>query len=436
MTKISMTSRWRAACVLPLALAWTFAAVPSRAQDATVPYANQGQNQNMASLSQAQIQQLVAPIALYPDSLLTQVLMASTYPLEVVEAARWSHDNPGVSGQGLESAMQGQSWDPSIKALTAVPQTLVMMSDKIDWTEQLGDAFLSQQQDVLDAVQKLRAEAQAAGNLQSTPQQVVTTAPAPTGTVVSDVQRPIVIEPVNPNVYYVPVYNPAVVYGGWEYPAYPPFYWSPPGFVASNVVSFAAGVAVGAAIWGGCDWWNHNVFINVNRYNVFNRTDITNNIWIHNPAHRGNVPYHNPALATRFGRANEMDAREAFRGRVDGGHDDMFRNDDGGHADALRRTEGGAETTGLSRDRVDGPHADPLRRTDIDTSRAAERNVPEMPNRLDADLKRDGGDREMNHMELPRGRPFGGGGEGMREPRMPPVRADGDGRDHMNFRRR
>lgn len=436
MTKISMTSRWRAACVLPLALAWTFAAMPSRAQDVTVPYANQGQNQNMASLSQAQIQQLVAPIALYPDSLLTQVLMASTYPLEVVEAARWSHDNPGVSGQGLESAMQGQSWDPSIKALTAVPQTLAMMSDKIDWAEQLGDAFLAQQQDVLDAVQRLRAEAQAAGNLQSTPQQVVTTAPAPTGTVVSDVQRPIVIEPVNPNVYYVPVYNPAVVYGGWEYPAYPPFYWSPPGFVASNVVSFAAGVAAGAAIWGGCDWWNHNVFINVNRYNVFNRTDITNNIWIHNPAHRGNIPYHNPALATRFGRANQMDAREAFRGRVDGGHDDMFRNDDSGHADALRRTEGGADTTGLSRDRVDAPHADPLKRTDIDTSRAAERNVPEMPNRLDADLKRDGGDREMNHMELPRGRPFGGGGEGMREPRMPPVRAGGDGLGHTDFRRR
>ena len=98
-------------------------------------------------------------------------------------------------------------------------------------------------------------------------------------------QQPIVIEPVNPDVYYVPVYNPAVVYGAWGYPDYPPFYWSPPGFVASNIVSFAAGVAVGAAIWGGCDWWHNNVIINVNRYNVFNRTDIniTNNIWVHNP---------------------------------------------------------------------------------------------------------------------------------------------------------
>ena len=161
-----------------------------------------------------------------------------------------------------------QSWDPSVKALTAVPQTLQMMSDKLDWTQQLGDAFLAQQQDVLDAVQKLRAEAQAAGNLQSTPQQVVTTAPAPAGCRNRGVRQPIVIEPVNPDVYYVPVYNPAVAYGAWDYPAYPPFYWSPPGFVASNVVSFAAGVAVGAAIWGGCNWWHHNVIINVNRYNV------------------------------------------------------------------------------------------------------------------------------------------------------------------------
>src|SRR5262249_800207 len=105
----------------------------------------------------AQLDQLVAPIALYPDALLSQVLMASTYPLEVVEAAGWSGDNAGVKGQALQDAMQKQSWDPSVKALTAVPQTLQMMSDKIDWTQQLGDAFLAQQQDVLDAVQRLRA---------------------------------------------------------------------------------------------------------------------------------------------------------------------------------------------------------------------------------------------------------------------------------------
>ena len=170
-------------CSAAFVLALGFAAVPARAQDATATTQAQPQYQAPSDqqLSEGQLDQLVAPIALYPDPLLTQVLMASTYPLEVVEAARWSHDNPGVTGNALQDAMQAQSWDPSVKALTAVPQTLQMMSDKLDWTQQLGDAFLAQQQDVMDAVQTLRAEAQAAGNLQSTAQQRVTTAPAPAG---------------------------------------------------------------------------------------------------------------------------------------------------------------------------------------------------------------------------------------------------------------
>src|ERR1700759_229769 len=170
-------------CTAAFALALGLAAAPARAQDATAATQVQTQSQTPSDqkLSEGQLEQLVAPIALYPDPLLTQVLMASTYPLEVVEAARWSHDNTGVTGQALQTAMQAQSWDPSIKALTAVPQTLQMMNDKLDWTQQLGDAFLAQQQSVLDAVQTLRAEAQAAGNLQSTPQQVVTTAPPPAG---------------------------------------------------------------------------------------------------------------------------------------------------------------------------------------------------------------------------------------------------------------
>jgi hypothetical protein len=308
-------------------LAWGLATAPVRAQDATPPAQIQSQPSTEQKLPEGQIDQLVAPIALYPDPLLTQVLMASTYPLEVVEAARWSQDNPSVKGQALQDEMQAQSWDPSVKALTAVPQTLQMMSDKLDWTQQLGDAFLAQQQDVLDAVQTLRAEAQAAGNLQSTPQQTVTTAPPPVDVADSGAQQPIVIQPINPDVYYVPVYNPSVAYGAWNYPAYPPFYWSPPGFVASNVVSFAAGAAVGSAIWGGCDWWHHNVIINVNRYNVFNRTNIniTNNIWTHNPAHRGNVPYRNAAVAERYGRANEAAAREAFRDRFDAEHPDASK---------------------------------------------------------------------------------------------------------------
>ena len=380
---ISMKLRRLALCAAPLVLVWNFSTAPARAQDITAPVQTQSQTQTGETFSQAQIQQLVAPIALYPDPLLTQVLMASTYPLEVIEAARWSHDNPSVKGQALQDAMRTESWDPSVKALTAVPQTLEMMNDRLDWTQQLGDAFLAQQQDVLNAVQKLRAEAQAAGNLRSTPQQVVTTEPAPVGVPVSGGQLPIVIEPVNPDVYYVPVYNPAVVYGAWDYPAYTPFYWSPPGFVASNIVSFTAGVAVGAAIWGGCDWWNHNVIINVNRFNVFNHTNvnITNNTWIHNPAHRHDVPYPNANVAQRFGRANEAAARDAFRNHADAQQGDFFR-------DRLN-----AERDGLSRDRADVERPDALHRREDDADKGI---APATPDRRDGEVRRDGGDEAVN----------------------------------------
>jgi hypothetical protein len=215
----------------------------------------------------------------------------------------------------------------------------------------------------------LRAEALAAGNLQSTPQQVVTVASAPVGVAASNVPPPIVIEPVNPDVYNVPVYDPAVAYGAWGYPDYPPFYWSPPGFVASNVVSFAAGVAVGAAIWGGCDWWNHNVIINVNRFNIFNHTNInvTNDTWIHDPAHRHGVPYQNADLTRRFGTANEAAAREEFRDHADIDRNDVFRDHiDVQHPDAAH---------GIAGDR------------DVD----ARRITPALPDRLGS-----GGDRRVD----------------------------------------
>jgi hypothetical protein len=382
-----MALRRLALCSAAFALALTTAAVPLRAQDATTaaPAQTQSQAPSDQNLSEGQIEQLVAPIALYPDPLLTQILMASTYPLEVVEAARWSQNNAGIKGQSLEDAMQAQSWDPSVKALTAVPQTLEMMSAKLDWTQQLGDAFLAQQQDVLGAVQRLRAEAQAAGNLQSTPQQVVSTAPAPAN-VAAGAPLPIVIEPVNPDVYSVPVYNPTVAFGAWQYPAYQPFYWSPPGFVASNIVSFTAGVAVGAAIWGGCDWWHNNVIINVNRYNYFNHTNINiiNDNWVHNPAHRGNVPYHNAAVAERFGRGNEAAARDALRDRVDAQHDDMFRDraevqrPDGAprvDGDTARRIESAPQEKRDSDFRQDNVRQDNVRQDNAD--RRVDRPMPE-----------------------------------------------------------
>jgi hypothetical protein len=367
-SKTTMALRRLALCAVPLVLMSGFAAGPTRAQDATAAAPVQTQASVEAQLPEGQIEQLVAPIALYPDPLLTQVLMASTYPLEVVEAARWSHDNSTVNGQALQDAMQAQSWDPSVKALTAVPQALQMMNDKLDWTQQVGDAFLAQQQDVLNAVQKLRAQAQAAGNLQSTPQQVVTTEAPTAGAAVSG-PPPIVIEPVNPDVYYVPVYNPAVAYGAWSYPDYPPFSWSPAGFVASNVVSFAAGVAVGSAIWGGCNWWQNHVTINVNRFNVFNHTNINiaNNTWIHNPEHRHGVPYQNASVARRFDAANEAAVRNAFRDRADTERNDVLR------------------------DRTDVQHPDAAHNMARDGGADARKIAPALPDRVE-----DGGDRRVD----------------------------------------
>lgn len=304
-----------------------FAAMTVICASQAVPAQTPAQSQSAIQLSSAQLEQLAAPVALYPDALLGQVLMASTYPLEVVEAARWSKEHPGVSDKALTDAMAAQSWDPSVKALASVPQTLQMMSDKLDWTQQLGDAFLAQQQPLLDAVQRLRQRAEAAGHLKSTPEQRVTSAGAPrtggSAQPTTPTQQAIMIEPAVPDEFNVPVYDPAVVYGDWPYPAYQPFYWYPPGFIASNVLSFAAGAAVGAAIWANVDWWRRDVTINVNRYNQFNRTNVANNVWRHDPAHRHGVPYANRQLTDRFGDRGKAAARESFRGRAEAGQRDL-----------------------------------------------------------------------------------------------------------------
>jgi hypothetical protein len=264
------------------------------------------------TFSPEELDQLLAPIALYPDALLAQILMASTYPLEVVQAARWVQANPNVKGPQLEAAMLQQPWDPSVKSLTAVPQVLAMMDQRLDWTQRLGDAFLAQQQGVMAAVQNLRARAQAAGYLQSTPQQTVVVEP-----------QAIQIVPVSPQVIYVPVYDPTVVYGPWWYPAYPPFYWYPPGYAFGvGVLSFGIGIAVGASLWGGFNWHRHHVtIINVNHYNTFTRTHITSPTWHHDPGHRWGVPYHDPGVRQRFGQGPQPGAasREAFRGRAQEG---------------------------------------------------------------------------------------------------------------------
>jgi len=198
------------------------------------------------TFSQQDLDQILAPIALYPDPLLAQIFMASTYPLEVVQAARWVKANPKINGKALEEAMTKQTWDPAVKSITAVPQVLQQMNDKIDWTQKLGDAFLAQQGDVMDTVQRLRAKAYDAGNLKSSEQQVVKTETHGTQTI-------YVVQPAKTEVVYVPTYNPTVVYGAWWYPA-PPYAMYPPAYVYPPGIAFATGVVVGAAIWGNCHW--------------------------------------------------------------------------------------------------------------------------------------------------------------------------------------
>ena len=290
------------------------AQAPAPAQPPSAPASAAGQPAEAGTFSQEELDQLVAPIALYPDDLLAQVLMASTYPLDVVSAERWVKANPNLKDKALEDALQQQSWDPSVKSLTPFPQVLTMMSEKLEWTQKLGDAFLAQQKDVLATAQSLRAKAAASGNLKDSQQQKVVTEQEGTTTIIK-------IEPTDPQVVYVPTYNPTVVYGAWPYPAYPPYYYYPPGYIAAPGLAFATGVVVGAALWGNCNWHGGDVNVNVNRYNNFNKTNISNGNWQHNADRRGAVPYKNQAVAQKYNRGASPTAqsRDAYRGRAEAG---------------------------------------------------------------------------------------------------------------------
>lgn len=244
---------------------------------AVVPVAYaQGNSQTQANKqSQAQLEALVAPIALYPDPLVSQILMASTYPLEVSEATNWLRANSNLKGNALNTALQQQNWDASVKSLVSFPPVLEMMGSQLSWTQNLGNAVLAQQSDTMSAIQALRAKAKKTGALQSNSQQTVTTQG-------SGSSETIVIQPANPQVVYVPSYNPTVVYGAWPYPAYPPVAYYPPGYVAGTaLLSFGVGMAVGAALWGGCHWGGGygggSLTINNNNFNNFNRN--TNSNW-------------------------------------------------------------------------------------------------------------------------------------------------------------
>jgi Protein of unknown function (DUF3300) len=268
--------------------------------------------------SKEQLDQLLAPIALYPDSLLTQVLMAATYPVQVAEAVSWSAARPNDKGDAAVTKAESQGWEPSVTSLVAFPQVLATMGQKPEWVQDLGDAFLAQPTDTMDAVQRLRLAAQAAGQLKSNEQQkVVVQNPTPQQTV-------IVIEPAQPQVVYVPMYNPTVVYGTWPYPSYPPYYMPPPpGYYAGNALltgmAFGVGLAITNSLWGGYNWGRNDIDIDINRYNNVNvNRRITNNqtSFTHNSAGRKGVPYRDARVEQKYGKnVAGKDARNDYRGR-------------------------------------------------------------------------------------------------------------------------
>ena len=306
-----------------------------------------------AALKQEQLEQLLAPIALYPDPLVSQILMASTYPLEIVQAERLVKQNPGLKGNTLAKALEAQRWDPSIKSLINFPEVLSMMSEKLDWTQKLGDAFLEQQDGVMAAIQTLRSKAKSAGHLNATKEQQVIVE-----------QTTIRIEPANPQVVYVPAYDPTIVYGAWPYPAYPPYYYPPAYGGPATGFAFASGVVLGAAwgyAWGHCDWNGGDVNINVNQNASFNRNIDRESYrqqleqkgglnrdghgtWQHDPEHRKGVAYGDQATAQKFNRAGTPEAvksREPFRGRAEQGRQQLARAPDGDGAGPAGRAGNG-----------------------------------------------------------------------------------------------
>ena len=269
-----------------------------------------------------QLDALVAPIALYPDELLAQTLVASTYPLEIVQLQQWLAKHPELKDKALADSVAKQPWDPSVQSIAAVPEVVKRLSDDIQWATDLGNAFLAQQSGVMDAVQRMRAKAKANGALVSNEQQKV-------DTVVVENKTVIVVESTNPEVVYVPSYSPTVVYGPPIYP-YPPIYYPyyPPG---AAMVSFSFGFMMGAAMWGGscchAGWGgNNNIIINnnnnFNQINHNNRGGQGSGNWQHNPSHRGGTPYGDRSTAGKYGgsaRGPSAGTQPAGGGRGQGG---------------------------------------------------------------------------------------------------------------------
>ncbi len=290
--------------ILPL-LASTLALAPQPAQAQESGYLEPS-----GKYSREELAQMLAPVALYPDALLAQVLMASTYPIEVIEADRWVRSNPALTGDALDGALLDRGWDPSVKALCHFPSILALMSERISETTSLGNAFLAQEAEVMAMVQELRAKARAEGNLASDARQKVVVE-----------RETIIIEPADPRVIYVPYYDPFYVYGPWWYPAYPPYYWGPPGVSIGFSIGYWPGFYFSFAFGNWCyfDWHRHYIYIDVYKRPRFVRHDrwiARPGPWQHIPSHRRGVAYRDKATAVKYGQTHwrSSDFRRDTRG--------------------------------------------------------------------------------------------------------------------------
>jgi hypothetical protein len=361
--------RFLGACALALPLL-------ASAQSASKPFSNE------------QLDQMLAQIALYPDSLLSQVLMASTYPDEFQQAVGWSKANQDAKGDEAVKMVESKDWDPSVASLVAFPEVLVTLGEKPDYVKNLGDAFLAQPEDVMASVQRLRAAAQKAGNLKTNEQIKVTVDPTPplqqaatpptTTTVVQapPVTQTIIIEPAQPQVVYVPTYNPTVVYGPWWYPSYPPYYYPPPpGYwwsrpIAAGVatgIAWGVGIGVSNALWGGCNWGRGDVDINVNRYNNINvnkqiNANANRTNWSHSTNHRTTAYRGGDAQRQNLQNKAGSVSREQYRGK------DVSRDASRERAQQTMQQKGVDPGTGSARER-----AQSVDRSQVDRAQAQQR---------------------------------------------------------------
>jgi hypothetical protein len=287
----------RAATLIMRGLAWMIIAmlfIPT-----VIPAQDFEQPEQTERFRKEELDQMLAPIALYPDSLIAQILMASTYPLEVVQADRWLEQNKTLTGDALNDALKEKAWDLSIKSLCHFPDVLFAMSDKLDQTSKLGDAFLSQNDDVMATIQQLRRKAETQGNLKTTKEQKVI-----------HEEDAIRIEPAVRQFVYVPVYDPLYVYGPWWYPAYPPYHWYyPPGvIITTGFITFGPRFFIGIDLfsWSLFDWHRHYIYVDVHKARRFHRFrqrhDSGRYFWKHEPVHRRGVAYRDKKIGERFGR--------------------------------------------------------------------------------------------------------------------------------------